>query len=62
VPAEVERHRLAGQERRQKVERAGVIEPAVEQDARLAFSSLHAVQLQSADVEQAMVHGRDRIS
>ena len=56
VPAEVERHRAARQERREQVERASVIQPAVQEHGHLALAALDAMKLQPADVQEAVVH------
>jgi 5-(carboxyamino)imidazole ribonucleotide mutase len=39
-----------------------MIEPAVQQEGHFALAALDAVELQAANVQQAVVHGPDRIS
>ena len=56
VPAEVERHGAAGQQRREQVEGSGMIEPAVQQHGHLALAALETMKLQPADVQEAVVH------
>src|SRR2546428_5438994 len=62
VAAEVERDRAPGEQRREQVERAGVVEPAVQEQGHLAFAPLDAVQPEATDVQQSVVHGGERIS
>src|SRR5207249_8698794 len=59
VPAEIHRDGPTGQQGREQVEGAGVIEPAVQQQRELALAAFDAVELQATDVEQAVVHGAE---
>jgi hypothetical protein len=56
VPAEIDRHGAAGQQRREQVEGPGVIEPAVQEHGHLALAALDTMKLQPADVQEAVVH------
>ena len=60
VPAEVERHGAAREQRSKRVEGAGVVEPAVQEQGGLSVSALQRVEREPAHVEQAVVHGRQR--
>ena len=60
VPAEVERHRAAREQRSKRVEGAGVVEPAVQEQGGLSVSALQRMEREPAHVEQAVVHGRQR--
>ena len=62
VAAKVERDRATGEQRREQVERAGVVEPAVQEQGHLALAPLDAVEPEAADVQQSVVHGVERIS